>query len=697
MLVQIDGGELAWRFDGGVELRFPVAAWVLLGDRPASVSSLTVEDGGAAVEYDGGRIALRLDHAPDLRTGALVQTLVLRARAHTPRLLLDVRAVPRLLEPLDWLTVPGLFYGDNDLTSDRVEYPRGMARDWSSRADASPCPGVHLAGVRWGHAAFLEHDRVELEAGPPIAQGHGDVLGVGWKHGPDRSRAIRFTFPCQEEPHTYPTPDRLRAPLRPRVEAPAGMVLRLRIHHFVTPGGRGAYHRAARRMAERARTEWRARRFGPGAPSAAERIAGTAGLFAGCMRDAHFEPGVGFSHRVDEREVHAGWSGGFAAVEAGLVRGAATSDAVLFRQAEEMADFVCRTGVSRLGYFMAEYRRPRLRPSRSWRPFGDLRAELRGGDGAWRGPRWYPHVAWGKATGLHVRHACEGAFFLARLLRREAAAGRARPAWRRALQSNLEAALRDQREDGAFPIELDPSTGAILDWEGATPAGWIGALALGAGLAAEEGDTARAARWRAAAERAGDYYAEQHVHAERFFGGPYDAHRAPNMEDAYDLLDAYAELFRATEAPRFLGAAVACADHLLAWRYTFDVVFPPGTICRAHDVSTFATAPASVRNRHLQNWDTVAAPALADVSSWTGDPWYRQAAVDHLVQSCQLVERGSGALGIPLGGQSEQWYGTEFRWFGSFGPYGKGNLWKVSVVLPKAGFLTAATLLAPFE
>ena len=168
------------------------------------------------------------------------------------------------------------------------------------------------------------------------------------------------------------------------------------------------------------------------------------------------------------------------------------------------------------------------------------------------------------------------------------------------------------------------------------------------------------------------------------------------MEDPYLLLDAYAELYRLTAAPRWLEAAVLCADHLLAWRYTYDVVMPPGTICREQGVSTWGTAPASARNRHVQNWDTVAAPALADLSEWTGDPWYRQAAVDHLVQSCQLVERGSGALGIPLGGQSEQWYGTEFHWFGSFGDYGKGNLWKVSVVLPKSGFLTAVALLGPF-
>ncbi len=666
MLERIGASDLCWRFEGGAAVRFPVATWVRRGPEPAAGRDVSAGATDATVAYDGG-LVLRLGHAPDPRSGALVQTLELMVAASTPGLLLDVRLVPELPDPIDWLTVPGLFYGDNDLTSDRVEYPRGMRRDWSSRADGSPCPGVHLAGAGRGYAAFLPSDRVELEGGPPVEEGRSDIVGVGWVHGPGRARSVRFTFPCQEEPHAYSTPDRLGAPRRPRLDAPAGTVIRLRIHHLVTPGGRGGYHRAVRAMAERGRPA-RLERL-------RDRVAGTARLFAGCMRDAHFEPGVGFSHRVDLREIHSGWSGGFAAVEAGLAYGAAAPDAALLGQAEQMADFVCSTGLSRLGYFMAEHRR-------SW--FWPL------------GWHWYPHVYWGKAKGLHVRHACEGSLFLARLLAREAAAGRPRPAGARALRSNLDAALRDQRADGAFPIELDPRTGAVLDWEGATPAAWVGSLAVGAALAAHDGDAAGAARYRAAAERAGDHYLEQHVRAERFFGGPYDAHRAPNMEDAYLLLDAYAELFRLTGAPRFLAAAVACADHLLAWRYTYDVVFPKGTICRAQEVASWGTAPASVRNRHLQNWDTVAAPALADLSSWTGDPWYRRAAVDHLVQSCQLVERGDGALGIPLGGQSEQWYGTEFRWFGSFGDYGKGNLWKVSVVLPKAGFLTAVALLGPF-
>jgi hypothetical protein len=658
-MLERSGSELAWRFEGGAVVRFPVATWVRLGDRHAALDAVSLDGDGATVTYEGGKLALRLRHALDAATGALVQSVELTAAATTPGLLLDLRAVPELSDPLDWLTVPGLFYGDNDLSSDRVDYPRGMARDWSSRADGSPCPGVHLAGGSRGHAAFLERDRAEVTGVPTGVEGHWDVLGVGWVHEAG-ARAARFTLPCQEEPQTYRTPDFLFGPTVPRLHAPAGACVRFRIHHFVTPGGRGGYHRAARAMAARARPAT--------LDDGRSRIAETARLFAGCMRESHFWPGVGFQHRNDLKEVHSGWSGGFAAVEAGLAWGAAAGDPVLLRQAEEMADFLCATGLSPIGYFMAEHR-----------------------DG-----QWWPNVYWGKARGLHVRHAAEGALFLARLLLREAAAGRTRPSWRRALFANLDAAVRDQRADGALPLELDPETGAVIDWEGATPGAWAGTLAVGAGLAEEDGDPARAARYREASLRAGGFYAEHHVLAERFFGGPYDAHRAPNMEDAYLLLDGYAELYRATRDRRWLDVAVACADHLLAWRYTYDVEMPPGTICRQQAVSSYGTSPASVRNRHLQNWDTVAGTALADLSEWTGDPWYRQAAVDLLVQSCQLVERGDGALGIPLGGQSEQWYATEFHWFGSFGHYGKGNLWKVSVVLPKAGFLTtAAALLGP--
>ncbi|HYD41702.1 MAG TPA: hypothetical protein VEB43_12820, partial [Anaeromyxobacter sp.] len=283
-MLERSGSELAWRFDDGV-VRFPVAEWIRLGGRAAAVTDVAVRGADATITYESGRLVLGLTHRFDREAGALVQALELTVPAATPHLLLDVRAVPVLPDPIDWLTVPGVFYGDNDLTSDHAGYPRGMKRDWSSRADAAVCPGVHLAGATRGHAAFLERDRPGIEGFSPGAEGHADLLGVGWVHGPAKARAARFTFPCQEEPLAYRRPEVLPPAVTPRLDAPAGAVIRFSILHFVTPGGRGGYHRAARAMAQRGR---------PAAVDAGRaRIADTARLFATCLRESHFWPGVG--------------------------------------------------------------------------------------------------------------------------------------------------------------------------------------------------------------------------------------------------------------------------------------------------------------------------------------------------------------------------------------------------------------------
>jgi hypothetical protein len=322
-----------------------------------------------------------------------------------------------------------------------------------------------------------------------------------------------------------------------------------------------------------------------------------------------------------------------------------------------MADFICPGALSQCGVFNSQF----------------VLAE-----GAWRAG-----VNWAVSDGLHVRNASEGCLFLGAILQDEAKAGRQRQNWRDAFFSNLHAVEKMLAPDGRLPIQVDSKTGEGIDFAGATPGLWAGSFAMGAGLV--KGDQAK--KWLEIATRIGDYYLKQHVLEELFFGGPYDADKAPNMEDPYGLLISYLRLYEGTKAPRFLDAAKRCADHLLSWRYLYDVQFPEGTICAQENVSTFGMAPASVRNRHIQNWETIALPALLELMDLTEDPWYRDCVWQLLQQSCQLIERGAGRLELPLGGQSEQWYATEFKWFGQFGDYSKGNMWKMSVVLPKTGFL----------
>jgi hypothetical protein len=657
MLKMIENQELAWEFPEVRVIRFPILEWIYIGNQPSPLDSVSIHENDACLFYGGRRIRLELRHNFNPATSSLIQNLTIEFLQDTPDFLVDLRFHPDLSGGLNWLTIPGLFYGNNNPSADLVVYPKEIEQNWSFRADAASCPGLHLPGAKFGYAAFLETDRVSLCYEAALHEGYDDLAGIGWIHGLNGEMKIRFTFPCQETPFTYHHHNELGKPLEPRFNGRVGDKICLRIHHFITEPGRQGYFKPVRIMAKINRPA--------DFDHKSERLRETARLFAECLRETHFRPGIGFSHRQDLPEIHVGWCGGFASVEAGLTYGEIKNDQVLYAQAETMANFICDSGISPSGYFYAEY----------------------------RDKCWHPNVYWGKARGLHLRHASEGCLFLGRILCREMEKGHSRPGWWKALQSNLEAVIRDQRDDGALPIEVDPETGAIIDWEGATPGAWSGALIIGYVLANSMGALEQATRYRLAAERAADYYIFNYLQEDRFYGGPYDAYRAPNMEDPYNLLNAYMELYRYTGEIRFLDAARLCADHLLCWRYTYNVVFPVGTICREQGVSTYGMAPASVRNRHIQNWDTVAAVNLTELSKWTGDPDYARSALDNLIQSCQLVEQGDGALGIPKGGQSEQWYATEFYWFGSFGDYGKGNLWKVSVVLPKSGFLTAVALL----
>ncbi len=650
------GKDLVWGFQGGRTVAFPVADWIRRGESPVSVDSIEIKDTGATVTCDNGAIRVEIRHSA-VSDSSFSQEIDLHFMRAVDDVLIDIRFRPDNPGALRWLTIPALFYGENNLSADLVIYPRGIDRQWSLRADAASCPGIHFPGTDYGYAVFMENDRMRVSRAGDVGKPEVEesLAGVGWLKTGETGFTARFTYPCQETPFSYHAPEQLRSPIENRERFAAGDTVTFKARHFITEAGKQAYFAPVRAMAEANRPSRLDGR--------AEELAETARLFAQCLRDSHFIEGRGFSHRQDLPEVHTGWCGGFSVVEAGLLYGESAGDSKLYAQAETMADFISATALSPSGYFNAEY----------------------------RAGAWHPRVYWGKAFGLHVRHASEGCLFLARILVREDGKGRQRDSWWAALKTNLDAVCRDLRPDGSLPVEVDPDTGAALDWEGATPGTWSGALAAASSLASARGDPERGEKYWYAAIRVGDYYLKRYVSEDVFYGGPYDAFRAPNMEDPYNLLNSYVELFRHTGESRFFEAAKTCANHLLSWRYTYDVAFPKGTICEAQRVSTYAMAPASVRNRHMQNWDTVAALALFDLSAWTGDPVFARSARDNLVQSCQLVERGDGALGIPLGGQSEQWYATEFFWFGSFGDYGKGNLWKVSIALPKSGFLSAVS------
>ena len=78
-----------------------------------------------------------------------------------------------------------------------------------------------------------------------------------------------------------------------------------------------------------------------------------------------------------------------------------------------------------------------------------------------------------------------------------------------AARSNVEVALRTQRDDGALPAAHSIATGDAVSWEGTAGMAWIPALVEAGHL--EE------------ARRAGDYYAR----FDTWYGAPEDVDLAP--------------------------------------------------------------------------------------------------------------------------------------------------------------------------
>ncbi len=545
-----------------------------------------------------------------------------------------------------FLVIPALWYGDNENWNQKAVYPKGLEKDWSFGADGSSCPAVVWTTPESSYA---------VAANPSVSfpvkrAGLEDVLGIGFARMKDRPQAV-FTFPAQEIPQSYPFGQKLKKPLEPRQDWKKGQILNLIFYHSASKPDLAFHSKVWRAHGVRLSKPFRY----PARPALLEK---TAGLFTHCLMESHYLEGKGFSHRHDIPEIFTGWCGGFAAAYAAIRWGDLSGNVRFRRMGETMCDYISREGVSPSGVFYSE--------------------NVKG--------VWLEKTFWGKGTGLHMRNASEGSCYLALILEYERQRGRYRALWDRALRSNLDSVLRFQRKDGSIPHEINGKTGKPLSWVGATSGAWAGAWAIYSRI---DEDKVRAKRYLAAAKKAGAYYLKHYVEKERYIGGPYDTYMAPNMEDPYNLLLAYSELYETTREKKWLKAAKRIAVHLLSWRYLYDARFPNGTICRKQKVKTFHMSPASVSNKHIQNWDTLADVYLLRLSQWLKDPFYADCARQHLEASTQLVQEGQLPKGIPYGGQSEQWYATNFNWFGDCGNYAKGNLWQITVALPKAGFLIA--------
>ena len=321
-------------------------------------------------------------------------------------------------------------------------------------------------------------------------------------------------------------------------------------------------------------------------------------------------------HEVRDR-MHVAWLSGAPAAYALLAHGVARGNAIAAEAGRAVLDHIAR-GLAPCGAFWGQ-----------WTPEG------------WRG-------GWnGRSERLQARTAAEATLFMLRATQIEA-----RTSWRRAVESNLDFALRSQSEDGDFAAYFDACTGEADGRAGSAGLAWIPALLEAGGSDRLE-----------AAVRAGSYY-ERFLLGEQLQGAPEDVQGEPTSEDGYLALMAYVSLWERTGAPKWLDLARRAAEWSFRFRWSYNVEFPAHTTLHEKGFRTRGADLASVTNEHLHAYGLVCLPELLRIWTHTGDEYFLDRARDNL--ACFLQD-----LGTPDGMLTERYYHAS-----RYGP--KGEILPVS-------------------
>jgi hypothetical protein len=614
----------------------------------ALVIELVAPDGAVTPAEDAADFALRLASRPieGIAHGEEHElTIAYHGARPVERGLRISVDLPPASEAPTWL-VPGLVYGENRPVECRTRFPRYergaddpadmTSERWSFRADRCATPVVF--GWSGGRMAAVAVDEV-------TALG---LSGIGFIGSADRVR-VWVDLPYREEPVRYvggsdPAPSEARTHLWRPGEANTIRVL--------TGGGDGDRHgyvsflRALHRRA---------------APATALEpwvsVEDAAALAADGLLRWHYHPEhralyetAAFERDLDGRPEG---EGDRAAMHTGWVSGAPWAAQLLAWGRRTGSDAHAAAGIAVLDHIAENL----AQCGSFWSAWA-----LEGGWG----------TGWTPAGTIHANTIGQATLFYLRALAAERRHGIEHPTWEAGVESNLDALLARQRDDGNLGLHHDADSNAVTEWRGAGGLIWIAALLAGSDWF---GDPA----YREAAIKAGVYYG-RFVDDERIYGAPEDVHLAPTSEDGVNAVVACVALHRATGDAAWLDVARRSADWLLTFRYSYDVAFEPESFLGAYGFRTRGTDQASVANQHLHHFGLLAHPELVELSRLTGDPHYSERAHEALAAWRQMIARRDGDLNGRRGMVSERFHQTDWvRPKGSILPL--SHAWSAGVLL----------------
>jgi hypothetical protein len=540
--------------------------------------------------------------------------------------------------------VPGIFYGENRPLACDVRFPRfdteadnsdGLTSDhWAFRADRAS----HVVVFGW-----TESECLALATDEHSALG---LTGLGFSAKP--AGELLLNFPAREEPVTYIGHD---APAPPEISLhrwQAGEIATLRFTLFVGLPDPQAYNSVLRALylIDRTRHE-----LNPWMPVEEAAALTAEGLYRWHYRADHgiLAEATAFERPINEMSLtsgdretmHVAWISGAPSAFALLTYGR-NNDLAAYTEAGIAVLDTIASGLSPSGLFWGQ-----------WSP--------EGWEGGWNG-----HPDW-----VQARTVAEATLFTIRALRFEQGRENDHPAWKAAIVSNLQSAIRSQ-QGGAFPSYVNARSGAPEGWEGAAGLLWIPALIEGAGYL-------EAIDALAAAEMAGSHYAS-FVEEDFIYGAPEDVHLTPTSEDAYNAVIAYVTLFEATSEERWLELARRAADWMMTFRWSYNLAFPEHTMLETYDFRSRGADLASPRNQHLQAYGLICLPEMMRLAEHTGDIYYTERTRDNLACFLQFIAREDGDFNARRGMVSERYYNTRCS-----GPKGAilpiSHAWSAGLVL----------------
>ena len=166
-----------------------------------------------------------------------------------------------------------------------------------------------------------------------------------------------------------------------------------------------------------------------------------------------------------------------------------------------------------------------------------------------------------------------------------------KPSWETCMQKACDALCTLFNRYGEFGQMVYACTGEIH-----TPNSTAGALAMGALAYASR--YFNQPEYLALAEKAGDYYYENHLAKGYVGGGPPEILQAPDSESSGELAESYTALYEITRDRKWLARACEAAAYFSTWVVSYDYAFPETCTFGRHDVKSTGSVWASVQNEH---------------------------------------------------------------------------------------------------